>query len=50
MFQNQNAMQVFLYECIIEGNQLSSEKLQCHFNFIFPIMPDEVAYVSAVLL
>ncbi len=38
-------MRVFLYECVFEGNRLSSEKLQCHLNFIFHIMFDKVALV-----
>ncbi len=28
---------MFLYECIFEKNRLSSEKLWCHFNSIFPV-------------
>ncbi len=48
MFQSQNMAQVFLYECNeSEGNRLLSEKFWYHFLFI---LPDEVAFMSAVLL
>ncbi len=39
-----------LYLYITEGNRLSSEKVQCHFYLILPIMPDKVALMSTVLL
>ncbi len=32
---------LFLYDCIFEKNQPSSETLQCHFHFIFPVMPEK---------
>ncbi len=50
MFQNQNAALVFLYYSISEGNGLSSGNFQFNFYFIMPVMPDNAAFVSAVLL
>ncbi len=41
---------MFLYECIFEKNRPSSEKLWCHFNLVFPVMPDKVAFVNPVLI
>ncbi len=41
---------MFLYEYIFENNRPSSEKLRCHFHFVFPVMPDKVAFVSVVFI
>ncbi len=32
------------------GNRTSSEKLQCHFHLVFPVMPDEVAFERITLI
>ncbi len=42
-------MLVFLYHCISDGNQLSSENVWCHFPFILHIMSDKAAFVSGAL-
>ncbi len=31
-------------------NQLSSENLRCHFNLVFPVMPDKVAFERITLI
>ncbi len=49
-FQSQNVAQLFLCECVSEGNRLSSEMCCWHFQFILPKMPVKAAYMSAVLL
>ncbi len=48
-FQNQNPVLVFLYHCISDGNQLSSENFGCHFNFILNIMSDKAVFVCRAL-
>ncbi len=48
-FQNRNPVWVFLYHCISDGNQLFSENVGCHFNFILHVMSDKAAFVSRAL-
>ncbi len=48
-FQNLNLVLVFLYQCISEGNRLSSENFGCHFHFILHVMSDKAAFVSGAL-
>ncbi len=43
-FQNRNPVRVFLYHCIFDGNQLSSENFVCHFHFILHVMSDKAAF------
>ncbi len=47
--RNRNPVLVFLYHCISEGNQLSSENFGCHFHFILHVMSDKAAFVSGAL-
>ncbi len=49
-FQNRNPVQVFLYHCIFDGNQLFSENLGCHFPLILHMMSDKAAFVSRFVL
>ncbi len=48
-FQNQNLVQVFLYHCISDGNQLFSENCGCHFHFILHVMSDKAEFVIGAL-
>ncbi len=41
---------MFLHECIFEKNRASSEKHRCHFNFVFSVMPDKVAFERITLI
>ncbi len=41
---------VFLHECIFEKYWASSKKLRCHFHFVFPAMPDKVAFERITLI
>ncbi len=49
MFQNRNPVQVFLYHCISDGNQLFSENFGCHFHFILHVISDKAAFVGGAL-
>ncbi len=40
----------FYMNVFILKNRLSSENLRCHFNFIFPVMPDKVAFECITLI
>ncbi len=49
ILQYRNPVQVFLYHCISDGNQLFSENFGCHFHFILH-MSDKAAFVSWSLI
>ncbi len=38
------------FKCIFEKNRAFSEKLQCHFHLVFPVMPDKVAFERITLI
>ncbi len=49
-FQNRNPVQVFLYHCISDGNQLFSKNFGCNFYLILHVMSDKAAFVSGALV
>ncbi len=50
MFQNWNAARVFYMNVFFYKNWPSSEKLWCHFHFVFRVMPDKAAFERITLI